>query len=103
MLLYSYLYYHALLKTLGREDEIAISWFEENELIVNPSKFQVIIANRCKNPDALYTLIINNQVFELIDSLILLGTKIISKLSFDSSLSRICKKLGIKSILLAGF
>ena len=35
-----------LLKTLERESESAVSWFKQNEMIVNADKFQAIILNK---------------------------------------------------------
>ena len=35
-----------LISILESESEIAIKWFEDNEMIVNPDKFQAIIINR---------------------------------------------------------
>ena len=35
-----------LLKTLEQESESAVSWFKQNEMIVNADKFQAIILNK---------------------------------------------------------
>ena len=35
-----------LINILETESEIAIKWFKENNMIVNPDKFQAIIVNR---------------------------------------------------------
>ena len=35
-----------LINILQSESEIAISWFQKNEMIVNPDKFQAIIINK---------------------------------------------------------
>lgn len=72
---------------------------EFNGFIINRRKFQAIIVNGCKDPDALYI----TKYFKLIDSLMLLGAEIVSKLSFDKSIFRTCNKLGVKQILLTGF
>ena len=44
-----------LLKTLEQESESAVSWFKQNELIVNVDKFQAIILNK-KESEALSAL-----------------------------------------------
>ena len=43
------------LKTLEQESESAVSWFKQNELIVNVDKFQAIILNK-KESEALSAL-----------------------------------------------
>ena len=35
-----------LLKTFDEESESAVSWFKQNEMIVNADKFQAIILNK---------------------------------------------------------
>ena len=35
-----------LLRLLEKESEVAIKWFSDNNMIVNPKKFQAIIKNR---------------------------------------------------------
>ena len=35
-----------LLKLLEKENEVAIKWFSDNNMTVNPKKFQAIIINR---------------------------------------------------------
>ena len=37
-----------LLKTLVQEPELAVSWFKQNEMIVNADKFQAILLNKKK-------------------------------------------------------
>ena len=61
-----------LKEILERESEIAIDWFKENEMIVNPSKFQVMITNRSKKLGALYSFNINNQTIKSTGSVILI-------------------------------
>ena len=36
-----------LIKILEEESEVAIKWFRENGMSVNPEKFHGIIINRC--------------------------------------------------------
>ena len=40
-----------LMNTLQNESKIAIDWFESNQMIVNPDKFQVIIFNKERKTD----------------------------------------------------
>ena len=52
-----------LLKTLEKESLVATNWFKENEMIVNPDKFQAIIVKRNSDMEKQYTLNIDgNQV-----------------------------------------
>ena len=81
-----------LLKTLEKESLVATNWFKENEMIVNPDKFQAIIVKRNSNMENQYTLNIDgNQVISE-KSVKLLGIDIDNKLSFDEHVSSLCKK-----------
>ena len=40
-----------LLRLLEKESEVAIKWFSDNNMIVNPKKFQAIIINRQNRPN----------------------------------------------------
>ena len=74
-----------LINILQSESETAISWFQNNEMIVNPEKFQAIIINP-KNGTRLpskYTLKFNEYEIESENSVVLLGVAIDDKLSFE--------------------
>ena len=49
-----------LLKTLEQESESAVSWFKQNEMIVNVDKFQAVIFLE-KEGEAKYKLTIDNN------------------------------------------
>ena len=49
-----------ILKTLEQEPESAVTWFKQNEMIVNANKFQAIILNK-KESEAKYKLTIDNN------------------------------------------
>ena len=51
-----------LLKTLEGESESVVSWFKQNEIIVNADKFQKIILN--EESEAKHKLVINNNNIE---------------------------------------
>ena len=38
-----------LLPTLKHESEVAVKWFTENQMIVNPDKFQAMILQNSRN------------------------------------------------------
>ena len=61
-----------LINTLESESDIAIKWFKDNEMIVNPDKFQAIITSK--------------------NSVTLLGLEIDDRLSFDSHTHSLIKK-----------
>ena len=50
-----------LLKLLEEESKTAINWFKENEMIVNPNKFQAMVVGRGKEIQNEYTLNINDE------------------------------------------
>ena len=64
------------------ESESAVSWFKENEMIVNADKFQAIILNK-KESEAKYKLNIDNNNIESTKSVKLLGITIDDCLQFD--------------------
>ena len=49
-----------LLRLLEKESEVAIKWFSDNNMIVNPKKFQAIIINRQNRSNHNCCLTINN-------------------------------------------
>ena len=55
-----------LINILQSESETAISWFQNNEMIVNPEKFQAIIPSK-------FTLRFNEYEIESENSVVLLG------------------------------
>ena len=67
-----------LLKLLEKENEVAIKWFSDNNMTVNPKKFQAII--------------INNVEIKSKESVSLLGIEIDNKLNFGKHVSTICKR-----------
>ena len=71
-----------LLKTLKQESESNVSWFKQNEMIVNADKFQPIILNK-KESEAQYKLNIDNNDIESTKSVKLLGIAIDDRLRFD--------------------
>ena len=80
-----------LLKTLEQNSESAVSYFKQNESIVNVDKFQAIILNK-KESEAKYKLNINNNDTESTKSVKLLGKTIEDRLRFDQHLSNLCFK-----------
>ena len=82
----------ALLKLLEKESETAIKWFEDNNMIVNPEKFQAIIIDSRNQLQDKYRLRVNNAEIVPKTSVTLLGVEIDNKLNFEKHISSICKK-----------
>ena len=74
-----------LINTLESESEIAIKWFLDNEMIVNPDKFQAIIINRHgRLEENNLKLKFNEYEITSKNSVTLLGIEIDDKLSFHN-------------------
>ena len=72
--------------------EMAIQWFESNQMQVNPSKFQLMIMYSGLKPGPI-ELTICNQVIQSVECVKLLGIHIDDKLSFDKHISTLCKRV----------
>ena len=83
-----------LIRILGNDSEIAINWFKENGMSVNPDKFQGIIINRCGRHPDLHK--INFAGFEITTEKVvnLLGINLDFKLNFNKHIGTLCKKAG---------
>ena len=81
-----------LISTLETESNVAINWFKNNSMIVNPDKFHAIIINRCGRYEDLHSLKISGE--EIISEKIvsLLGIDIDYKLNFKNHIGSLCKK-----------
>ena len=62
--------------------EKAVDWFRQNNMILNPEKFQSMILQRPGNSDAI-TIEIDGNKMETANSVDLLGIHIDNKLTFD--------------------
>ena len=81
-----------LLRLLEKESEVAIKWFNDSNVIVNPKMFQAIIINRQNRSNHNCCLTIQNAEIKSKESVTLLCTEIDNKLIFEKHLSTICKK-----------
>ena len=81
-----------LIKTLESEYEIAIKWFENNEMIVNPDKFQAIILNRFGRENKEQMLHFNGVEVKAHNSVKLLGIEIDSNLNFNNHIHTLTKR-----------
>ena len=82
-----------LLRLLKKESEVAIKWFSDNNMIVNPKKFQTIIIKRQNKSNHNYCLTINNVEIKSKKSVTLLGIEIDNILKIEKQVSTVCKKV----------
>ena len=68
-----------LKETLQNEAEIAIEWFKDNFMVLNPGKFQAMVINRFDKMENKH-------------SVRLLGIEVDNQLNFDNHVSTLCKK-----------
>ena len=91
------------------ESEIAINWFKNNHLIVNPGKLQAIIFYKQKGNHTNRIININQKEIKALTKVELLGIEIDDKVNFNYSINNICKSVSnhlnvlIKSKYLLGF
>ena len=81
-----------LIETLQQESEEAIKWFKDNNMIVNPDKFQAILIDKRGQSNNPTTLKIDGKEIQSVNSVSLLGIEIDSKLNFDKHISNLCNK-----------
>ena len=74
----------SLLELLENESNSAVKWFKNNNMIVNPEKFQAMILGQ-RNQEK-HHLKINNQNIEAKTQVTLLGLVIDKELNFDNYL-----------------
>ena len=76
---------------LERESKAAIDWFKNDEIIVNPDKYQAIILNMSNKMNNEYFSNIREANLTSEKSVTLLGIKVDNKLSFDNHISFLCR------------
>ena len=83
-----------LINALETESEIAIRWFNDNEMIVNPDKFQAIIINRKGNENLTNQHNLKFNQYEICskNSVVLLGIEIDDKLTFENHTNNLVRK-----------
>ena len=78
------------------EAEIAIQWFKDNFMIVNPGKFQAMVINRFGKMKNKHEMCIENKKIRSEYYNKLLSIEINIQLNFDNHVSTLCKKAGSK-------
>ena len=85
-----------ILNILSEESKLAVNWFKENMMIVNPDKFQsMILDKKDKNNESLELDICGYKI-RTSESVKLLGIDIDNKLNFDNHVSNLCKRASMQ-------
>ena len=81
-----------LVRTLESESSCAINWFRDNNMIVNPDKFQAILLDK-RNSDLHLNenITIDKENIKVVPNVKMLGVHIDSKLNFNLHIDIICK------------
>ena len=80
---------------LESEAAKALTWYNDNYLMVNPDKFQLLMINSQNDKDQA-SLTINAHVSESTADTSLLGVNIEERLVFSKHISELCTKAGQK-------
>ena len=81
-----------LIHILESESDIAINWFRENDMIVNPDKFQAIVINRKPTDNSTFLLNFDSKNIETTSEVTLLGIDIDKNLTFNSHIHNLTKR-----------
>ena len=84
----------SVVSNIEKDMKIAIDWYQDNEMVANPEKFQLMFLGL--KDDLKLCIDINGNVVEMTDSVKLLGITIDSKLNFKEHVKSICKKTSNK-------
>ena len=84
--------------TLKHESFLAVKWSTENQMIVNPNKFQEMILQNSRNSKNYETvkLEIESAQIETKNRVKMLGITIDNKPNFEEHISELCKKASMQ-------
>ena len=80
-----------LISILESENDIAINWFKDNPMIVNPGQIKTIIFNKREVNHTKQIINIHPEEIKAVSKVKLLGAEIDDKLNFNHYISNICK------------
>ena len=80
-----------LISILESESEIAINWFKDNHMIVNPGKFKAIIFDKRKGNHTNQIINIDQKEIKGVSKVKLLGIEIDDKLNLNYHMTNIYK------------
>ena len=81
-----------LINILQTETEKSLDWRENNDMIVNPDKFDTIILTKDRMDNTGIEITVNDTIIKSNEKVDLLGLTSDDKLSFETHVSAICKK-----------
>ena len=81
-----------ILMTLKDESELTVKWFKENNIIVNPDKFQAMVLQKQDRNSQISSLNIDNKIIETTKSVKLFAITTDSQLWLDEHISNLCNK-----------
>ena len=82
--------------SLGSECEVALNWFNENKLIVNPWKSQAIIIRKRKQDHTNEIFKIGSKEIKVASQVKRLGVQTDNKVNFEQNINHICKSASNK-------
>ena len=82
----------SLKQTLESECKVAINWFHENKMIVNPDKFQAVVLDKRTSNNTEVKCITGSEQIQAVPSVDVLGMTIDDKLNFNLHIDKICLK-----------
>ena len=87
-----------LIKKLHDGSEEALKWLENNKMLANPDKFQLIVLSKpsLRKTDESIEMNIRNENLNAKTSVKLLGIEIDDKLNFKKHIKDLCGKAGLK-------
>ena len=80
-----------MIDPLQSECSVAIKWFEDNKMIVNPGKFQAIILDKKKNNHTQEIIKIDKNAVKIKSSVKLLSVEIAAERNFNLHIVNICR------------
>ena len=85
-----------LLETLKNESKSALTWFRNNNIILNPDKIQIMLLQQSVQQVIQEILQNDSNEIEPENSVTLLGITIDNRLSFDDHILKLCDKASIQ-------
>ena len=85
-----------MLETLKNEFESVVNWFRNNNMIVKPDKFQLMLLQKSTKQVIQEKLQIDNNEIESENLVTLLGITIDNQLSVDDHISKLCNKASMQ-------
>ena len=82
----------SLKQTLELECKVAIKWFHENKMIVNPDKYQAIVLDKRRLSNTEVKFINGSEQIQAVPSVDMLVITVDDKLNFNLHIDKVCLK-----------